>query len=176
MVPKEVKVHIFNSYILKCKLRHNIAFMQWRYMNQKTPEDKKELEELILNRMGYFAQENGGFQCVSYGTLQATKLDKHFNKNYKAIFEQDIAPYLVSNWESIGWNDPFPNDKEYKFARQEFKMPKSVNDMVYPPHFFNPQYSPNCIYIPTRVMMFKIMRACVEVKDPGELWINTKAN
>lgn len=35
-----------------------------------------------------------------------------------------------------------------------------------------PDASPMCIYIPNRIITFKIIRACIDVKTPEELWFN----
>jgi hypothetical protein len=34
------------------------------------------------------------------------------------------------------------------------------------------RHSPHCIYLPTKFVMFKLMRACIDVKGVGELWFN----
>ena len=51
-------------------------------------------------------------------------------------------------------------------------MPDKIDDMVYGPTRYIKGFSPYCIYIPTKEIMVKIMRACVGVKDPKELWVN----
>lgn len=43
---------------------------------------------------------------------------------------------------------------------------------VYKQSRYKPDMSPLCIYIPTRFVMFKLMRSCIDVYDPSDLWFN----
>ena len=44
MVPLNVKTYVFHQYVIQCKLRHNIAFMQWRYrFPTNVDHDQREL-------------------------------------------------------------------------------------------------------------------------------------
>jgi len=36
---------------------------------------------------------------------------------------------------------------------------------------YRPVYSPKLIYIPNIEIMFKIMHACIGIRDPYDLWI-----
>ena len=47
--------------------------------------------------------------------------------------------------------------------------------MVYDISRIGTKNSPFVVYVPRPEMMFKIMRACINVSDPGELWINAKS-
>jgi hypothetical protein len=51
-------------------------------------------------------------------------------------------------------------------------MPTKPDDWVYGPSRYEKGNSPVCIYIPAPEIMLKIMRACIDVKDPSELWFN----
>ena len=50
--------------------------------------------------------------------------------------------------------------------------PKEITDWVYPNSFYNKKRSPSCIYIPSKLIMIKIIRACIGVMNPKNLWIN----
>ena len=52
------------------------------------------------------------------------------------------------------------------------KSKKEQNKLVYAKQRFQPNTSPFCIFIPRREMMFKMMRACIEVKTANDLWLN----
>jgi len=52
--------------------------------------------------------------------------------------------------------------------------PNKIEDRVYPNSRYVKGNSPYCIYIPCKEVMLKLMRACVQVKDPEELWIMKK--
>ena len=42
--------------------------------------------------------------------------------------------------------------------------------MVYPKERYNEGNSPYTIYIPSKDIMFKLMRACIHAEDPTDLW------
>ena len=65
--------------------------------------------------------------------------------------------------------DPFPKE-DVGFTP---KIPEAFTDHVYPEQRMNmADASPMCIYIPNRIITFKIIRACIDVKTPEDLWFN----
>ena len=87
---------------------------------------------------------------------------------------------LINTFEKVGLNDCFPNDKDscsrarpsdlelnedivhdplYTYLYPETQM----NSELYPPHQF---------FIPSKTVMFKLMRSCIGVKFAGDLWID----
>jgi len=73
--------------------------------------------------------------------------------------------------------DPYPDDESKTILNNADlspadKLPEVPGDMVYGPTRYIENFSPYCVYIPKQEMMFKIMRACVNVKDPMDLWFN----
>jgi len=46
--------------------------------------------------------------------------------------------------------------------------------LVYPESRYGPDESPAAIHLPSRDVMFKLMRACIGVEKPADLWINQK--
>ena len=72
--------------------------------------------------------------------------------------------------------DPFPDDDAFKLGSKndepdDLKIPTNVEDKVYPKSRYISQNSPNCIYIPSKEIMLKLMRACIKVSKPEELWL-----
>ncbi len=66
--------------------------------------------------------------------------------------------------------DPFPkeqNDADVPNLEQ-------VDDLVYPPNSYIEDYVPQFVYIPSDKMMFKIMRACIGLTNPEDLWYKIK--
>ena len=51
---------------------------------------------------------------------------------------------------------------------QEFTSEK----LIYPEHKYNSEQSPTCVYMPSRPMILKILRACMGVEQVEELWFN----
>ena len=65
--------------------------------------------------------------------------------------------------------DPFPlQDNPYTIVG---RLPTFHDDLVYPVSRFEEGNSPHTLYLPNRDMMFKIMRACVKITDPKDLWL-----
>ena len=50
-------------------------------------------------------------------------------------------------------------------------LPVDADDQIYPESRFDSGTSPTVIYIPSRDVMSKMMRACIGVTDPKDLWI-----
>ena len=64
--------------------------------------------------------------------------------------------------------DPFPDeDKTEDYIKV---LPKDCDDMVYTDCRFCKGDSPKCIYFPSRYVMFKLMRACIDVYAKQDLW------
>lgn len=80
----------------------------------------------------------------------------------------------MHNWDALGWDDPFEDDEGTFFA--DCTEPVRFDDWVYPEFRYRKGFSPHAIYIPTQEMMIKIMRACIGVKRPADLWINCAYN
>ena len=45
-------------------------------------------------------------------------------------------------------------------------------DLVYPVARYHDDRSPMCLYIPSALTLFKLMRACIGVETIAELWIH----
>ena len=85
-----------------------------------------------------------------------------------------LNPYNVNYFSQLGWVDPFPNEDDPPINhKHDFKkVPWVPADIIYPLTRFHPKDTPMIIYIPSKEIMFKMMRACVNCKTPEELWVN----
>ena len=54
------------------------------------------------------------------------------------------------------------------------KTPNKIEQRIYPDNRYIAGASPHCIYIPCKEIMLKIMRACINVKESHQLWINKR--
>ena len=68
----------------------------------------------------------------------------------------------------MGWSDPFPD--EHSSLEPVFLEDK--NELVYDESYYKEEYSPRIIYLPSKLVMIKMMRACIGVDKPQNLWIN----
>ena len=88
-------------------------------------------------------------------------------------------PYLINRFWTVGLADPYPDD-EYKLigsiddVPSNFYTPCRASDHVYHQSRYKKENSPYCIYMPSKEIMLKIMRACIKVDKPEDLWIMPK--
>ena len=152
LVPEDVKIEVLKVYLIKCMQLHSIAFFQWRLKFPNTiKHDPQQLEDIISDRVDYFSRE---FESMNKMILTNSKFDEKKLGDYNLV--QEPNTYLISSFESVGLPDPFP--------RKE--TANNFPEHGYPSERYCHGTSPSCIYIPTKQLMIKIMRACIEVKTP----------
>jgi hypothetical protein len=64
--------------------------------------------------------------------------------------------------------DPFISES----MDAEFYIPKDDEDLLYHENRYVPGNSPSVIYFPSNLMIFKIMRACIDINTEEDLWFN----
>lgn len=62
---------------------------------------------------------------------------------------------------------PNPFDKERQL---DFKAPKDIDDLVYAEDRYKIEHSPHFIYFPSKLLYFKLMRACLGITKVESLW------
>ena len=87
-----------------------------------------------------------------------------------------MANYLINRFFTVGFADPYPDDDKNIIgsvddAPDDLVSPSKIEDKVYPESRYVEGNSPNCIYLPNKEIMLKLMRACIKVKDVNHLWI-----
>ena len=70
--------------------------------------------------------------------------------------------YLINSFEQISFPDPYPSENLFLSS---CLPPKDRDDIVYDKCRFFKNKAPYVLYIPRKEMMFKMMRACVNVVD-----------
>ena len=63
----------------------------------------------------------------------------------------------------MSWKDPFP-DKISNFI-----IPREINDLVYHEKRMLKGITPMAIFIPKKEVLFKLMRACIQIKSPWDI-------
>jgi hypothetical protein len=83
---------------------------------------------------------------------------------------------VINSFQTIGWSDPFPQDDEFIIGSLDdgdnLVVPEAPLDLVYEESRYMQDCSPLCIYVPKKEIMLKMMRACVEIKNPCSLWFH----
>ena len=88
-------------------------------------------------------------------------------KKYE-LWEEEDKDYRINCFEQIGWVDPFPKENLFK---SKYTKTEDYEKLVYAESRFKPDEPPQVVYIPRREIMFKIMRACIDVKHEEDLWV-----
>ena len=68
----------------------------------------------------------------------------------------------------VGMFDPYPED----FMEVNFKVPDVNKEipLMYSVTRYIEGNSPKALYIPSKLVLFKLMRACLGVYDENDLW------
>ena len=71
--------------------------------------------------------------------------------------------------------DPFPPPAPKKGPKPApvFQFAEKPSDLVYDKSRYIQNYGPNVIYIPSKAIMFKLMRSCIKCEDSLDLWVNS---
>jgi len=72
--------------------------------------------------------------------------------------------YHVNSFEQLGWSDPYT---EELCLASDWKIPKELTSLAYSKCRLKCDCIPQMIYVPRKDIMFKLMRACIKVKDPS---------
>lgn len=111
--------------------------------------------------------------------IKANQVDKHFYDKYKLNESDESAnQFGISSFERIGWADPFPNDNAILTIEKDLSQNKDcLSDpcqiFIYPNcKILVPESTPMQSYIPSKVMMFKMMKSCINIKELEKLWVN----
>ena len=87
-----------------------------------------------------------------------------------AILHENDKKFTINSFEQIGWLDPYRDEK----TEGNFEKPTSIYDHIYGSDRMKEGFVPYVIYLPKKTIMFKIMRACIDIKDEKELWFLKK--
>jgi hypothetical protein len=179
-VPPQIKREVLKSYINRCKVRYNIAFMQWRYLHPNEENvyyDKEALEDIIMARIGLMESSIQEGQRVTKQTEEMAEINTDFL--IKFGFDDpadDMKDFMINSFRQVGMSDPFPDDDQFIEGSLDdvdpelYKVPQSPDELVYPAYRYVKGRCPYCIYIPRKEIMLKIMRACVGVDSVSEVW------
>ena len=91
------------------------------------------------------------------------------SKAYTEKYKEAIEPAKLSNiwsFNEIGMFDPFPSEAMEK----DFNIPEKDDDLVYSNDRYIKDNSPVCIYLPSKLLLLKIMRACIDIEHEKDLW------
>jgi len=137
--------------------------------------DKQELEELLWSRVNNLINGLDTNQRISAETKEASAIPPDFLQKYK-LADAVEADFMVNRFWTVGMGDPYPDDDLTVIGSRDdprtCELPQTPEDQVYPQTRLIKGLSPYTLYIPSKEVMVKMMRSCITVKDPQDLWIN----
>lgn len=99
------------------------------------------------------------------------------------MMDEHVKHFLINSFPKIGLTDPFPNEEKSMNNEEDIELNNMMlmdpHVLIYPKCRISENNSPQPIYIPNRAVMFKLMRACIGITRPEDLWFNlnnTKCN
>ena len=170
-----VKAAAMSAYLRRVRLKDAVAFTQWRY--QREGPNRAELEGNVAALSRVFFADINIANTVKPETLKASSLSVEVEESYDLVCPDKsfVAsnPFLVHTFWSIGMADPYPDEStmfepDNKWIDGMFK----IGTPVYPESRYREDQSPAMLYIPSKYMMIKIIRACMACEDPQDLWFN----
>jgi len=172
-VPKHIANWVLTLFVWRCRELYQIAFFQWRKaMPSKLRCDMGDVLELIDFRVEYtFTRRKLPESIPTEQTrLASAPPSSDYLTRYGLTDEGGDRQFIINSFHQLGWPDPYPKENSYKSSA---KQPVDGDDLVYDPVRFREGAPPYVVYIPRAEMLFKMMRACVEVKDASELWVSS---
>ena len=90
-----------------------------------------------------------------------------FFTKYKSLFDKPQACH-IHRFEQLALENPFPDEDKHNES-QPWQTPIEHDELVYAKTRYREGESPKCLYLPSRYLMFQIMRMCSEVENVGEV-------
>ena len=198
MVNREVRDFLLRKYLKQCQKIHLFAFVQWRlnFARKRLESDatcqmpNQEVSELVDDNIEYLFQESQK-NFNHFHMLDQTIEEGAFLHTKKSLSFYGVKPetaiHSVNKFHQLGWSDPFPisklkDDKDsqknykkkaYKSNIKKFSKECFFTDgaLIYNRKRNCEDFSPMCVYIPSRDLIFKMMRACIGCEKIEDLWI-----
>lgn len=165
-ISREVKEYLLKKYCERCNEKHTLAFFQWRLKYRSNVCHKEALEECLYKVQTLILGRIDISKTVSPTTAIEGGMSPALEKAL-GISKPQIKPWLVNSFWNIGWPDPFPD--EHSSMDREFLVDRTA--LVYEEARYHEEYSPSAVWIPSKLVLIKLMRACIGVDKPENLWI-----
>ena len=145
-----------------------MAFLQWR-VKYPTPLrcDEETLKDMINQRREIMYDKLTSDIKPHNLPDDKYKCDEKFNSKFEGAIKRAKC-FNIWSFEQIGMFDPYPEEQ----METTFAIPQSDKDLVYRIDRYVKGNSPNAIYFPSKMVLFKIMRACIDVQSADQLWFN----
>ena len=188
LVPAEVRQAALKYYLARCYAAHCPAFLEARRMYRDDWHQMEKIKRLIQKRMSNTHMaldalrpqgdiENGASQPTQTASLASQSRQLLQARLVIHGLLERPAPHHIYTFREVALLDPYP--KELVIGRDAQLFPKrNVLNVDERPFTFNikvpsqaEQTFPSFRYIPSKELLFSIMRACAGAECPEELWL-----
>ena len=137
------------------------------------------IKECIDSRIEHILGSIDATSRVSPETEKMGNMSVQLEYDFQIVHKKtqkldDFKTYFINSFQAIGWPDPFPDEHTMAIhdQNQETEFLRDPEDLVYHESRYSEEYSPLVIYMPSKMVLVKLMRACMACDDPSDLWIN----
>ena len=142
---------------------HTVAFMQWRLtFPNSVRHDEKEVIDLLDEAYHRLYSKPLVFALIP----KTQKLPDSFFEIYD--FTDCDKPFEINHFEQIGWYDPFPDEYQGGSNKPKREVPQDQTAFIYPGNKIEKGYVPFQMYIPNKIIIFKMMRCAAFVKEEAD--------
>lgn len=181
-IPDHIKMYVLKRYLSQTQILQMIHFYNQRKQDPTLDVNVEEIDNLIRNVQDHIIE---GLQTAlnHHRMSKATaKVSKMAAEDLRAmglssnVDQADENPAFINSFQEIGWVDPFKiGDKDKgKAVRTKNLMTDSITfiDSL----LYEDRKVVTTLALPNKVILFKIMRACLSVQTPKDLWIYSDEN
>lgn len=91
--------------------------------------------------------------------------------------DEELNPFFIHDFRRLGMSDPFPDGNSAPLSEVDHKLLANVpmnidEDLLQPKYRFAANRPPAMVWLPTKQIMIKMIRASLGIVDPSELWCN----
>jgi hypothetical protein len=165
-INKDCKDWLLRKYIERCTEKHALAFFQWRARERRQQASLSELQETMGSLQRKVLGSIDLSRSVSAKTVTEAKVPAGLARRLK-LDKPEYQPYFVNTFGGLAWPDPFPD----KTSSVEPELLHDRQDLVYPPSRYRNEASPAMLFLPSKQMILKMMRACMGVTRIQDLWL-----
>ena len=105
-VPLKVSNEVIQKFVRKCKEKHAIAFLQWRFLYSKSHSNMYDLKQIINDRIWHV--ENNFIKRLDFKLSEETNKNNEVRKYDDYVIHEEKKMWNINSFQSIGWPDPFP--------------------------------------------------------------------
>jgi hypothetical protein len=168
-VQKEVRQELLREWLHAAARLYGAAFHQWRMMYAESDRcDKESCQELVAQELRGIGKSYGQHEYELELRLPENQFE--LTEEFKAAFGDllfDGQNHNITECERLGLPDPFPAEQT---EAQKHTFSPDPADRVYTDEAFTGPKVPRLKYLPSRAIMLKLMRACIQLSEPSELW------